>query len=186
MESDIIDKFPSGGIWWRVQHRNCDTWQQKSYDKPSEHVFSFKIKTKQNGTEDTYTHNNHNGNISHDSSRLKQRHEGGRQRNTMISICDAILNEIDPCATLYTNSQKIDASTWLRQRLFNFVSSDAYTYLGPKKSRILSSWLSGNPCKPDTESIISDFLSFLLGADKVHAWKLHNDRRGQWWIIQSS
>jgi hypothetical protein len=98
---------------------------------------------------------------------------------TTTPLWNTILDNIDPCASLYTCSQRVDALQWLKERLFNFVASEAHTYLGPKKSRVLSMWLSGNSCNADSEPIIRFFIELLFG-EKGANMNMVLDKRGNW------
>lgn len=190
MDQDFISKFPCGGTWWKVQHPEVQVWQQAFYESAvvntqSTETFVGKDLLAWAGKdtmEATPTSQNH--------APIKeevpvQRGVNRREpRMKLKNVCEYILEVLDPCASLYTTMQKLDATQWLKQRLFNFVSSDAHLYLGPKKSRILSAWLSGNPCKPDSETIVRDFVMRLVGENHANeqTMQLHMDRRGNWFV----
>lgn len=162
MDSDMLSKFPCGGGWWKIQHPFVGEWQQSFYDAPPD---------KPAIASDANTH----------VPRSEVRTNVPRGKNPTKTVCEYILQTIDPCASLYTKTQTLDALQWLKQRLFNFVSSDAHLYLGPKKSRILSSWLSGNSCKPDSETIVREFVELILGENAKNI-VLQLDRRGNWYV----
>jgi hypothetical protein len=172
MDSELIAKFPCGGGWWKVHHPAAGDWQQSHYEtdcQPREVREEHQQPHIQNEKEERRANK---------QPPLARRE---RERTSTKTVCEYIMDAIDPCASLYTTSQKLDALQWLKQRLFNFVSSDAHLYLGPKKSRTLSMWLSGNSCKPDSESIVREFVQLLLGENAKDV-VLHLDRRGQWFV----
>lgn len=164
MDTELIMKFPCGGSWWTVRHPAACEWQQSFYEGVPSATIPAPMPVP-----------------STPSAQPRQPRSKDVRTNQLVPVCEYIMNTIDPCASLYTVMQKMDAVQWLKQRLFNFVSSDAHMYLGPKKSRVLSLWLSGNASKPDTESMVREFLEFLLG-DRAKDVALHMDRRGQWFV----
>ena len=197
MDTNLITKFPCGGTWWKVQHPAANQWQQAFYEGShhednAPHTPTAKSQGRVEGRAERRTEERaerraegraHGAHGAH-GEREKVRTGG------LTPLCDYIMNMIDPCASLYTVAQKMDAVQWLKQRLFNFVSSDAHMYLGPKKSRVLSVWLSGNASKPESEGIVHEFVEFLLvnnynnqkNKDDTTPMVLHLDRRGQWFV----
>jgi hypothetical protein len=150
-----------------VQHSGAQKWQQCHYDAPSSEVKDTShqdpISTKQ---------------VTLPVAIITVKTQT-KTKSITIPLWNAILEILDPYASLYTASQKTDASQWLRERLFNFVASEAHTYLGPKKSRILSTWLSGNRCTQESESIIRWFIDYMFGEKSTHI-NLFLDKRGNW------
>jgi hypothetical protein len=168
MDTEWMSKFPCGGSWWKVQHPAASEWQQAFY----EGTVVERVPPPSSAAPVQPSH----------PTREARKHEHMQDRTRgMVPVCEYIMDAIDPCASLYTVTQKLDAVQWLKQRLFNFVSSDAHMYLGPKKSRVLSTCLSGNPSKVDYEPIVREFITLLLG-EAVQATALHLDRRGQWFV----
>lgn len=167
MDSTLLAKFPCGAIWWKVQHPAAESWQQAFYE-PQE------VTNPTTNTND-YLHTNEASRSRHEPSAMSRKY-------SLKPVCEYLLDMIDPYASLYTKMQKIDAMQWFKQRLFNFVSSDAHMYLGPKKSRVLSMWLSGNSCKPDSETIVREFVNLLMGDRVPEVMVLHLDRRGNWFV----
>lgn len=142
-----------------MQHPACDSWQQRHYDEPA--ASPLQLQTE--------------GGV------VRPERPRGRERDApQRCVFDYVLEAIDPCASLYTPTQKIDATNFVRHRLFNFVSSEAYKELGPKKSRVLSVWLSGNPSKEESRGIVLQFLQFLLDEKAPSAISLN--RRGHWFV----
>lgn len=180
MDNVLISKFPSGGSWWRVQHVDAGKWQQSFYiGEPTRTPEDNSGNGNANANTNTYT--------KHNNTRVekvrKDESQKERERTKMKNVCEYIMDAIDPCASLYTPMQRMDALQWLKQRLFNFVSSDAHLYLGPKRSRTLSMWLSGNSCKPDSEPIVREFVNMLLGDhSQSQSLSLFLDRRGNWLV----
>lgn len=162
MECDLFSKFPSGGSWWSIQHPAHTQWKQHAYETP----FSSPIQ-----------------NVVHEEPKHKQKDYTFPRKHEvairMVPLIEYMLDAIDPCASLYTPSQKADAVQYMRQRFFDFVTSQAHTYFGPKKSRILAVWLSGNSCKQESHAVIVDFVSFMLG-DQARRWELILNRKGTW------
>lgn len=171
MDSTLLAKFPCGGIWWKVQHPSAQAWQQAFYEQDAGLL-------SRNSTVCPKTNDR-----SYAKEKMNVREPiANSKKYTLKPVCEYLLDMIDPYATLYTKMQKIDAMQWFKQRLFNFVSSDAHMHLGPKKSRVLSMWLSGNSCKADSETIVREFVNLLMGDRVPEAMVLHLDRRGNWFV----
>lgn len=179
MDSELIAKFPCGGGWWKVLHPAATTWQQAYYVHEVES--DDQLSSVKQNMKDSIVAPTHSSTYNSVQTTTHNKNKPNTERLNLKTICEYIMDLIDPCASLYTKPQRMDALQWLKQRLFNFVSSDTHMYLGPKKSRILSMWLSGNPCKPDSETIIREFIELLLGEGSKDI-ALHMDRRGNWFV----
>lgn len=104
------------------------------------------------------------------------------------TVLEAVLDAIDPCASLYNFAQRQDAVDVLRCKLLAFVTGPAHAYFGPKRSRLLAMWLSGNrsSSKTDLTDIIKRFVAFILDADP--GWRIEyieRNGRGLWVVIGS-
>lgn len=167
MDPVLFDKLPSGGALWNIRHERSKDWVQQFYEapeKPSECVSP--VVTAPHTSPDR-------------KQKLNIERVSGRPNGT--PVLGKILDVLDPCSTLYTPDQHRDAVDAVRMRLLAFVTGLAHPYFGPKKSRMLSKWLSNNKCDPEYQSVIQEFCAFLL-EDKAQTWVIESAPRGDWYV----
>lgn len=175
MDPVLFDKLPSGGSWWNIQHFAKDTWVQRFYTRDLS-LDSVEQKPKPvNMKFDTF--------IQHSpSSKSKQTDCAEEGKNDVLTpIWKCIMDTLDPCSSLYTREQFQDATDTVRTRFLSFVTGLAHPYFGPKKSRVLSSWLSNNKVMKENANIIQEFLLFIF-EDKAANWTVVSGKRGEWLI----
>lgn len=170
MDQVLFDKLPSGGSWWNIQHVAKDSWAQRFYTRdPLEESQTEKPKT---------------ANMKFDSFIQEAPQTSPKQTVTndvSIPIWKCILDVLDPCSSLYTREQFQDATDTVRTKFLSFVTGLAHPYFGPKKSRVLSSWLSNNKVAKENANIIQEFLVFIF-EDKAANWTVVSGKRGEWLI----
>ena len=104
-----------------------------------------------------------------DGRQTDGRRSDGRKIERMPAMKYAV-QIIDEMAMLYTESMMSIAVTILKQRWMEWITSEIGSkYFGPKKSRFILSWLSGNRLDQVVgEKIISEFLRWMLDDDSIH------------------
>jgi hypothetical protein len=146
IDETLFDKLATGAAWWNIQHSARAKWEQQHYDNP-----------KPTTPEEVWPK------VPPAAPKVACVREAPRPVQG-TPVLQRILEEIDPYVTLYTKEQNADALELVRTRMLAFVTGLAHPYFGPKKSRILSSWLSNNKVGEDSGPIIRGFLTFLFGS----------------------
>lgn len=178
MEESIFAKLPSGGSWWNIRHPEHVAWQQQPYEEADAKVGVILQQRKARAENDAVE-------TEAPSTQLQGALGGGHapkpKEPRKTYVFHKLLGMLDPCASLYTSSQRADALQHLRGRLLAFVSGPAHPYLGPKRSRVLSIWLSGNRVSKDNGNgtILEEFLQFLTDGT---AWNLDVTQHGDWYV----
>jgi hypothetical protein len=162
MDPQLFDRLPSGGTWWNVAAECAPSWMQTSYEAPVAPPPRPAVAA---------------------SVAPKKPWEGKAvgERDLMTPVWKRVLQAIDPYCSLYTKDQERDAIDTVRVRLLAFVTGLAHPYFGPKKSRILSMWLSNNRVEANNAGIIQEFLSFLL-EDRAADWQVCQGPRFEWYV----
>lgn len=179
MNTAIFDKMPCGASWWNIRHPSAADWMQNPYGD-SESVMPSKV-IKQNNSNTSASLVPKFSFIRDEQDRRNIMEQSEKQKSRCRqTVIEATLEAIDPCASLYTHSQRMDALEVVRTRLLQFVSGSVYAHLGPKKSRILSAWLSGNRIDPCNAALIQEFMNFLL-EEKAADWIVTPSPHGKWY-----
>ena len=155
----IFEKLPCGGDWWKISYPEGERWGQHVYGASETKSVQQKVCVEAPAVKSTE--------VQARSARIQ-----------CVSLLDKVLCAIDPYAELYTKSQYMDALCYLKERLFRFVTGEAHVTLGPKRSRTLSMWLSGNPCKQDHLDIVRQFVDHLTEG-RAQEWDITVDRFGR-------
>ena len=121
----------------------------------------------------------------------KENHEGNQGGNQdfplQYEVFEYILMKIDEVYSIYPKSLKENASSLLKNKLEKIVTSvDGLVFFGPRKTRSIIAWLSGNSITDTSEPIIAGFLSWILDeiiiSDKK---KIHSSIEYNWILYKN-
>jgi hypothetical protein len=163
MDEALFSKLPLGNDWWKISYPHTEAWWQAPYEP-------LPVRAKP-------THNVH---VTPSAPQIKHRAHVSVPSNAKgTPIWLDILRRLDPCCDLYHRTQQQDAMACIRKRLLEFVLGPAQHHFGPKKSRYLASWLSGNRVDAtEATPIIKDFLRFMFDS----AMDVSQDAHGKWFV----
>ena len=107
----------------------------------------------------------------------------GFKKTAVIDLLSEIIKTMDPYAALYSAENMRDAAQTIRESFLEFVTGPAHKWLGPKKSRTLALWLSGNKIPSDRANILKEFLTFMLEEPFTSSWTdMFQDKSGNWYV----
>lgn len=167
MDISIISKLPVGGAWWEsnIPATLREGWEQCAYHDSSSTEFA-------DATEVT------DGTIGTKQQVIQQTSAEPRPKRRLL--WDAILEKLDSCYGLYNGEQRKCAIRMIQEKFQGFVlSPTASQKFGPKKCRILNSWLSRNPMKAVDYDTIYEFLGFMLDMTDI---RIVQERYGDWYL----
>lgn len=136
MEESIYNKLPCGGGLWNYKYQNKDDFIQKPYDNSEREKIIYNIQQKPQNK---------------DSKKRKQ------------PLMNYIIHKIDSLASLYTYNMFDQAEQIFKEKMTDFVSK--YDKFGPKKKRILLSWITKNNYSVNIDEVgkyVAEFLSWFL------------------------
>jgi len=87
-------------------------------------------------------------------------------------VFEYILEKIDNLYPIYSQSMKETANKMLKLKLQDIVASpDGQLYFGPRKTRSIVAWISGNPIAENSEIIIAGFIAWILDESVISEQK---------------
>jgi hypothetical protein len=129
--------------------------------------------------------------LNHEKENHEGNHEGNQGGNQdfplQYEVFEYILMKIDEVYSIYPKSLKENASSLLKNKLEKIVTSvDGLVFFGPRKTRSIIAWLSGNSITDTSEPIIAGFLSWILDeiiiSDKK---KIHSSIEYNWILYKN-
>lgn len=165
MDTDLYNLLPNGGNWWNYKTQDIDKYLQsekvatKPVERPVERPIERPI-------------------------------EKPVERPVSYEVFDYILNKIDPTYSIYSESMKKTYEDMLKLKMQEIVTSpEGMLYFGSRKTRSIIAWLSGNDITESSESIILNFILWILNDETD--WKLHKnivkngkERRKNVWLLK--
>lgn len=136
MEETIYNKLPCGGGLWNYKYENKDAFIQRIYDNSNRENIIYNIQQKM---------------PNKDSKKKKQ------------TLMNYIIYHIDSLASLYTYNMFDQAEQIFKEKMTDFVSKN--DKFGPKKKRILLSWITQNNYSANLDEVgkyVAEFLSWFL------------------------
>jgi hypothetical protein len=128
---------------------------------------------------DTNTDNNRDTNIDSNAANAANGANVANAKVTEIDITkethevfEYILEKIDNLYPIYSQSMKETANKMLKLKLQDIVASpDGQLYFGPRKTRSIVAWISGNPIAENSEIIIAGFIAWILDESVISEQK---------------
>lgn len=170
MDTDLYNLLPNGGDWWNYKTQGIDRYLQseKVATKPVERPIEKPVERPVERP------------IEKPVERPVEKYE----------VFDYILTKIDPTYSIYSESMKKTYEDMLKLKLQEIVTSpEGMLYFGSRKTRSIIAWLSGNDITEISESIILNFILWILNDESD--WKLHKnivkkgkERRKIVWLLK--
>ena len=135
MEQDLYNRLPCGGGLWNYKYNNKDNFIQKYYE---------------NDNRERIIYNASNNKLPIKKELRKQK------------LMNLIIHKIDELASLYTPIMFEQAEKIFKEKITDFITNN--NEFGPKKKRILLSWITQNNYSNIDEmgKYVSEFLSWFL------------------------
>ena len=159
MDQELYKLLPNGADWWNYKTENITEFLQ------NERVPEVAVKKSEKVATEVAV-----------KKPEKVATEVAVKKPENIEVFEYIVNKIDPLYSLYSESMKKTVLEMLKEKLQQIVtSSDGMLSFGSRKTRSIIAWLSGNDITEGSETIIAQFISWIVDENITKKNELNAD-----------
>lgn len=157
MDPELYKLLPNGGDWWGYRTENIEDFLQSEVEKKPAQVKTVLVEKKPEVPAQVKL------------SVVEKKPES-------IEVFKYVVNKIDPLYSIYSESMQKTVEEMLKEKLQEIVTSpDGMLSFGSRKTRSIIAWLSGNDITEGSETIIAQFLSWILDENIAKKNELNAD-----------